>query len=225
MTHPLAVWIGAIVTLAVFSYLAKDNPFYRIVQHAALGVSVGIGLVVAWQQVLEPMWWSHVIGAFRGREPWTGALWLLALVPGSLWYFQLSKKLFWVSTLISGLFIGVAAGIAFKSQMLLILPQIGASIKPVNPFAGPGGLTWGSVASCLNNLLVLAGLLTTLLYFFFSVRTDSRLFRPPMRFGRLMIMVCLGAMFGSTVMTRMAYLIERLQFLYETWLAPLVGWA
>jgi len=36
-----------------------------------------------------------------------------------------------------------------------------------------------------------------------------------MRVGRVMIMVALGAMFGSTVMTRMAYLIERLQFLIE----------
>lgn len=220
MSHPLAIWFGALVTLAVFSYLAKDNPFYRLVQHAALGVSVGIGLVVAWQQVLQPMWWSPIAGALRGTRPWTESLWLLALVPGSLWYFQLSKRLFWVSTLVSGLFIGVAAGLAFKSQILLILPQIGASIKPLNPFVGEAGLTASSVLACLSNLLFLAGLLTTLLYFFFSVRTDSRLFRPAMRVGRLMIMICLGAMFGNTVMTRMAYLIERIQFLYEDWLAP-----
>jgi hypothetical protein len=43
-----------------------------------------------------------------------------------------------------------------------------------------------------------------------------------MRLGRVMLMVCLGAMFGNTVMTRMAYLIERLQFLYEDWLASFV---
>jgi hypothetical protein len=222
MNHPLAVWFGAVVTLAVFSYLARDNPFYRIVQHAALGVSVGIALVVAWKQVLYPMWWSHVAGAAAGSEPRTGLLWLLVLVPGSLWYFQLSKRLFWVSTLVSGLFVGVAAGLAFKSQILLILPQIAASIKPLNPFAGPEGLTASSALRCLSNALFLAALLTTLLYFFFSVRTDNPLLRTPMRVGRLMIMVCLGAMFGNTVMTRMAYLIERLQFLFDTWLTPLV---
>jgi hypothetical protein len=42
-----------------------------------------------------------------------------------------------------------------------------------------------------------------------------------MRWGRLTIMVALGAMFGNTVMTRMSYLIERMQFLYEMWLRPL----
>ena len=223
MKDPVAIWVGAIVTLAVFSYLIKDNPAYRLVQQAALGASVGIGMVVAWQQVLEPMWWKPTYAGFAGQGHWTGALWLLALIPGAMWYFQMSKRLFWVSTLVSGLFIGIAAGLALKSQILLVLPQITASLKPLNPFAGEGGFTRGKLGECANNFLLLAGMLTTLLYFFFSVRTDSRLLRPPMRVGRLMIMIALGAMFGNTVMTRMAYLIERLQFLYEDWLTPLAG--
>ena len=215
MMETLVIWVGAAVTLIVFSYLAKDNPVYRFVQQAALGVSVGIGLVVAWKQVLYPKWWAPVSDAVQGVGPRSGAWWLLAIVPGSLWYFQLSKKRFWVSTLISSLFIGTAAGLAFKGQILLILPQIGASLKPLNPFAGPGGFTWASVSACLSNLIFLAAMMTTLLYFFFSVRTDHALLRSPMRVGRAMLMICLGAMFGNTVMTRMAYLLERLQFLYE----------
>ncbi|MCX5669910.1 MAG: hypothetical protein NTU94_01120 [Planctomycetota bacterium] len=221
MTDPLAVWVGAIVTLGVFSYLARDNPFYRLIQQAAMGVVVGIQIVVTWKQVLQPMWLSPIQGALAGTRDWTGALWLLALVPGSLWYFQLSKKWFWVSTLVSGLFVGVAAGLAFKFRILLILPQIGASLKPLNPFAGPNGFTWEGFLDSSNNLLFLAALLTTLLYFFFSVKTENRWVRTPMRWGRLMIMVALGAMFGNTVMTRMSYLIERMQFLYEMWLRPL----
>jgi hypothetical protein len=222
MTEPLAIWIGAIVTLAVFSYLARDNPFYRLVQQAALGAAVGIAIVVTWQQVLYPMWLTPIVKAFQGAADWKGALWLLALVPGSLWYFQLSKRWFWVSTLVTGLFVGVAAGLAFKNQVLLIMPQVGACLKPLDPWAGPEGFTWPALLDCLNNLLMLVGLLATLLYFFFSVKTDRRWLAGPMRFGRLMIMVALGAMFGNTVMTRMAYLIERLQFLYETWLRPLL---
>lgn len=223
MTHPLVVWVGALVTLTVFSYLVKDNAAYRLMQQAALGASVGIGVVVAWQHVLQPLWWAHIARAFRGAGHWTGALWLLALVPGSLWYFQLSRRWFWVSTLVSGLFIGVAAGLTFKSQFLLIMPQIGASFKPLNPFAMPGGATWGNGFTCLSNLIFLAALLTTLLYFFFSVKTDNSFLARPMRVGRMMIMICLGAMFGNTVMTRVAYLLERLQFLYDDWLMALLA--
>lgn len=148
MNHPLTIWFGVIVTFAVFSYLAKDNAFYRLVQQAALGISVGFGLVIAWQQVLYPMWLNPVLLAAEGEVHWTNGLWFLAIVPGSLWYFQLSKKLFWVSTLVSGLFVGVAAGLAFKNQILLILPQIAASLKPLNPFAGPQGFTWNNLFTC-----------------------------------------------------------------------------
>jgi hypothetical protein len=218
MSTWLGVWLGAIVTFAVFSYLAKDNIAYRLVQQAALGVSVGVGVVVAWQQVLKPNWWSHIAAAWEGTEPPAAWLWLLALVPGSLWYFQLSKRWFRLSTLVTGLFIGVAAGLAFKNQILLILPQIAGSLRPLNPFAGPGGFTGEKLFGCLSNLVFLVALLTTLMYFFFSLKTDSPLIRLPMRVGRVMIMLALGAMFGSTVMTRMAYLIERLQFLYDRWL-------
>jgi len=220
VTHPLTIWCGAIVTLAVFSYLAKDNPFYRLVQHAALGVTVGVGVVVAWQNVLRPMWWTPIYEAMTSADDGGsryGLFWVAALIPGSLWYFQLSKKLFWVSTLVSGMFIGIAAGLAFKGQILLILPQIAGSLKPLNPFAGDDGFTWNALGACVSNLVFMVALLTTLLYFFFSVKTNNRLLKPPMRLGRLMIMIALGAMFGNTVMTRMAYLIERLQFLYEDW--------
>ena len=92
----------------------------------------------------------------------------------------------------------------------------GALLGIVLAFAMAGGATWGNCFACASNLVFLAALLTTLLYFFFSVRAEGHLVRVPMRVGRMMLMVCLGAMFGNTVMTRMAYLLERLQFLYDT---------
>lgn len=220
----LAIGVGAFATLTVFSYLARDNKVYRLVQNAALGVAVGIALVLTWQQVLEPRWWARIhdgfTGGATGKVPWTQALWLLALVPGSLWYFQLSKKHFWVSTLVSGLFVGAAAGLAFQGQMLLVLPQVKASLKIVNPWAA-GALTWASFFQSLNSLIFFVGLFTSLMYFFFSVRTDNVLLRPPMRVGRVTIMIALGAMFGCTVMTRMAYLLDRIQFLQRDWLIPI----
>jgi hypothetical protein len=222
MNHPLTIWLGALITLTVLSYLVKDNVFYRVAQRAAMGVTVGVGSVITWQQVLYPYWGSHIQGAFRGTEPWTGALWLLVLIPGSLWYFQMSKRWFWLSRLVVGMFVGVAAGLAFKGQVLLILPQIGAALKPLNPW-GPEGLTAASVFACLNNAVFMIAFFTTLLYFCFTLKTENRAFRVPMQTGRLAIMIALGAMFGNTVMTRMAFLIERIQFLYQVWLAPLFG--
>jgi hypothetical protein len=220
VNDPITVWVGSLVTLVVLSYLIRDNVVYRLVQHAALGAAVGIGLVLLWQQVLWPRW---AMPMSQGIKVWRtqgfsseayGALWILALIPGGLWYFQLSRKYANVSTLITGLFVGAAAGLALKYQTLLILPQISASIRPLNPAAG-GEVTGHSIAVVVNNFLFLLILFTALLYFFFSIRTDNALLRPPLRFGRLAIMVCLGAMFGGTVLTRLAYLLERITALSE----------
>jgi hypothetical protein len=243
---PISIWVGAIATLAVFSFMAKDNIFYRVVQHAALGATVGTAIVITWQQVLDPMWWQAIRGGLADpgvpawlkgmangvgmdlssiAKPlhWSQSLWVLAIVPGGLWYFQLSKKYFWVSTLVSGLFIGVAAGLAFKGTMNFILPQINSSFKGLNPWTMPGGFQWdGTFLAALSNLVFVVGLLTSIMYFFFSVKTDNVLMKPPMLIGRWMIMICLGSMFAATVMTRIAYLLDRLQFLYNDWLQGIV---
>ncbi|MEW6253507.1 MAG: hypothetical protein AB1716_22920, partial [Planctomycetota bacterium] len=199
---------------------------------AALGTAVGIGAVLIWKQALYPRWqvpiqegWRALQAARASGESlttqpgWRGLLWLLALIPGALWYFQLSRKYAGLSTLITGLFVGAAAGLALKFQTLLILPQVGASIRPLNPASLPGGLSaasaWANILTCLNNALFIAILLTALLYFFFSFRTDRPGLRTPLRFARLAIMVCLGVMFGGTVLTRVAYLLHRLLALHE----------
>jgi len=157
----------------------------------------------------------HVQGAFSHKEHWSNALWLLVLIPGAMWYCQMSKKWFWLSTPIIGLFVGVAAGLAFKTWILLILPQLSATLRPLNPWILEGGLTQANIVFCLNNLVFLIAMFTTLLYFCFTIKSDNRIFHVPMKTGRLVIMIALGAMFGNTVMTRMSFLIERIQFLSE----------
>lgn len=229
----LTIWLGALVTLAVFSYAVKDNPVYRFVQQATLGTYMGMAVTIMAWTILKPRWWDPMSTGFQalftGKEGAVQAWWILALIPGLMWYFQLSKKYFWVSTIVSGWFVGVAAGLAFKTQILLILPQVSATIAPVNPFAGENaanwaalmhgsGEAWGQVFLCFNNLLLIVLLLAALFYFFFSIRTDRPTLAFGVRFGRVAIMVCLGALFGNTVMTRVAYLIERLLFLYNDWI-------
>mgnify|MGYP003318945845 CR=1 FL=1 len=34
-------WIAAFLTLAIFSYLYKDNPFYKVAEHLFVGISTG----------------------------------------------------------------------------------------------------------------------------------------------------------------------------------------
>jgi len=46
--------LGAFLTLCTFSFLYKDNPFYKFAEHLVVGVSAGYFALVLWHQILIP---------------------------------------------------------------------------------------------------------------------------------------------------------------------------
>jgi hypothetical protein len=69
----------------------------------------------------------------------------------------------------------------------------------------------------INNAIIVFGTLGVLAYFYFS-KEHKGVLKHVSTFGRCIMMVSFGAAFGSTVMGRMALLIDRLHFLYSNWL-------
>lgn len=65
----------------------------------------------------------------------------------------------------------------------------------------------------------LATLISVFSYFFFTFRrgASSGILRGSAISGRWLMMGCFGAFFGATIMARMALLVERLDFLINTW--------
>ena len=37
----LGIWLGALVTFAIYSFLYKDNPFYKVGEQIFVGLSAG----------------------------------------------------------------------------------------------------------------------------------------------------------------------------------------
>ncbi len=73
-----------------------------------------------------------------------------------------------------------------------------------------------------NNWVFVVALLSVMTYFFFSFR--QRTAKGVSQFsliGRWVLMIGFGAIFGNTIMTRMSFLLDRLQFLVDDWLTPL----
>src|SRR3972149_1763117 len=54
MTHGFETWVAAFLTLCVFSFLYKDNPFYRFAEHLFVGAAAGYLLAVQYQEGLLP---------------------------------------------------------------------------------------------------------------------------------------------------------------------------
>ena len=204
----IAIWIGAILTLAIFTFLYKDNPAFRLAENIFAGLSLGYFIGIVLNQTIYPNLVRPLMTDF-------GHNWdlLLAAAIGILLYFRYIPKLAWMSRFALAIYIGYYVGVTMGQKLQgEVLPQMKSVIKPMN------GMTLGT----LNNLVVFVGVLSVLCYFYFSKKHEGA-------FGRIadvgvwFLMISFGAAFGYTVMGRVSLLIGRLNFLVNDWLMPLFG--
>jgi hypothetical protein len=228
------IWLGALGTLAIYSFLFLDNPFYKLFEHAMLGVATGLAVAVVLQDVLLSKWWTPMLASLAsvrkaGLSPalLEGVVLLVAGVLGLLWYFQFSKKWMWLSRVPLAVGLGAGAGLAVKQTFNTFIPQITTTFKSLapEPFmvrSANGALSISTVgdrvALGVQNFVFVAGTVSVLTYFFFVVSRKHLAVRAPAQLGRWYLMLMFGAFFGNTFMTRLSALIERVQFLLYDWL-------
>jgi hypothetical protein len=142
------------------------------------------------------------LGDYRG--------WLL--IPGAfglLLFTRLFGKIGWLSrwslAVIIGVFVGLQTTGFAQSDFVA---QLVGTLQP---------LWTGNVWSSLNVILFTIGVITSLLYFFYS-REHKGALGLASRLGIFFLMVSFGAGYGYTVMSRVSLLIGRFQFLLEDWL-------
>jgi hypothetical protein len=202
MWEVIGIWLGAGLTLCIFSFLYKDNPFYKFAEHLYVGISAGYWAVMEWHNVFLPNLWKPLTQ--EGR--------LLLLVPfafGILLFSRFTKNFSWLSRWSMALIIGMYAGIAiigYGSGDLIL--QIHANLLP---------LWTNNWLVSFNNILLTVGVITGLIYFFFSKEHKGAL-GGAAKVGVWFLMISFGASFGYTVMSRMSLLIGRIYFLLVTWL-------
>ena len=221
------ILIGGIATLAIFSFIIKENPVYRFFEHLFIGIAAGFLSIYSirnflWPKVISPMFAldiEHFPDGTQSHE--YNPLFLVYLIPmafGLLYYFIYSRKYGWLAKIVIGFSLGMSGGLAFKGFFNEMIPQLVMSFRPLYVETG-GNIDW---LSMLENLFFVAGLLAVMYYFFFSFKAESTSMKSFASGGRWLMMVCFGAFFGSTVMARMALLVERLQFLLNEWF-PVIG--
>jgi len=213
----IGIWIAAILTLAIYSFLYKDNPIYRFAESLLIGLSVGFLLVTAFDTTIIPKALAPVGSAFsevflEGNFGHFGLI-FWALIPvalGLLMFARFVPKYGWVSRIALALYIGFGAGASIPANMQsYILRQIEATIRPF--------LSIDSFGALVNALVILIGLISTLFYFFFS-KAHTGAFGKVTKLGTYFLMIFFGATFGYTVMARISLLIGRLTFLLRDWL-------
>jgi hypothetical protein len=209
----IVAWVGAICTLGILSIVYRENPIYRLFEHIFIGVAAGYAVYIAWTEALLPSWWTPM----TGEGKW---YWIFALVAGSMFYFVYAGKHSWLSRILFGYLMGLAAGASLKAFVMTYVPRITASYKPIAGAAlhteaeGLGVSTW---SLGLNNIVMGVVLVTVMSYFFFSFEHKRRVLRGSAQMGRWCLMFAFGAMFGATVMARMSLFIARVYFLLHDW--------
>ncbi len=214
MSSSIGIWIAALLTLAIYSFLYKDNPIYRFAESLLIGISVGFLLVVTVDTTLMPKAVNPLLANFRGLFAGGPIMeFFLVLIPvvlGLLMFARFAPGLVWLSRIALALYIGFGAGASIPANMQsLILKQIEATIRP---FLEPGNIT-----NIVNIALITIGLIATIAYFFFSKAHVGNLGRMA-KLGTYFLMIFFGATFGYTVMARISLLIGRLTFLLKDWL-------
>ena len=105
---------------------------------------------------------------------------------------------------------GTTAGVFLTTQLHgLVLPQMKATMVPL--------IDSGGWAASLLAVIVVVGVISTLIYFYFS-KEHVGVLGVTAKVGIWFIMVAFGAHFGYTVMGRVSLLIGRVQFLIEDWI-------
>lgn len=201
----VGIWLAAFFTFSIFSFLYKDNPFYKFAEQVFVGLSAAYWLVYTIYNILIPNLFSKLFSDF-------GANWVL-LIPmllGIMMLLRAFPKLQWLSRYPLALMVGTSAAISmllsFQSDFL---SQIAATM--VNPFK-----TTSPVVT-VGTILMIVGTLCGVFFFYFSKKQEG-FYKIPSKIGIWFLMVSFGASFGYTVMARISLLIGRLDFLLRDWL-------
>lgn len=202
MMETIGIWIAALLTLGIFSFLYKDNPFYKFCESLFVGVSAGYWFVTTFWQVFMPKLADNLVA---GRF-----YYIIGAIFGVLMLLRLLPKIGWISRWSLALVVGTTAGLYFTRYLVSNgMIQVQNTIIPL--------YVKGNPAQTIGNLVIVIGTFSGLIYFFFS-KEHKGAFGGLAKLGIWFLMLSFGASFGYTVMSRMSLLIGRMDYLLGTWL-------
>jgi hypothetical protein len=186
----LGTIVAALLTISIFSFLYKENPFYRFAEHLLVGVSMGYGVPLVYENVFIPYVWNQIVLYQR---------WVIILPAclGILYVFRFSRNYSWLSRypIVFGMAAtGMSVPLSMNSQVLV---QMRSAMIPIDG---------------INTFLVFLGTVSILMYFYFS-KAHTGVYGKISKVGIWYMMIGFGASFGYTVMARISLLIGRIQFL------------
>lgn len=222
LSRTIGLWLHAVLMLCVFSYLIRDNIFYKFAEAIIVGVSAGIAMVAGfWDSLVAQLmaelmpqlvrrWALPSLPAHKSAD-WT---YLIPLVLGAMLLCRYIGPLRWLSKWPLAFVVGTFAGL----RLILFLDadfisQIRSSIVPLIVLENGQFMFWSS----LRNTVFIVCLISALVYFVFSI-PHRGFIGVVARLGIWVLMITFGASFAFTVMGRITLLTRQFEFLLHDWL-------
>jgi hypothetical protein len=157
----IGIWIAVGLTIAIYSFLYKDNPFYKLAEHLYIGVSTGYLIVIAWTDSIEALLVEPLLHPSSSGS-------YIVIIPGFLGLLMFTryfKKFAWFSRIPLAFLIGYGAGLAAPPTIqAYLIRHAGITIAPIfNPLQ----FSLNPMSSLFGILSI--GFFSTLIYF---VQTD-----------------------------------------------------
>jgi hypothetical protein len=211
------IWttVGVFLTLCLFSFLYKDNPFYKFAEHLVVGVSVGYWAILLYYTNFRQNLLVHLFVQGTWTPKFDELYYIIPAALGIAMWTRFSRKYSWISRYPLALFLGISSGIAIPVTMKNnVLSQLRGTVIGL-------GFDWHTsgflgVPQGIWDVIVVAGTMSSLIYFFFS-KEHKGAWGGAAKLGIYTLMIGFGATFGYTVMARISLLIYRLQYIRDWW--------
>lgn len=204
--------LAALVTIAVWSYLAGERRIFGWAQHLLAGMATGYLVVISVREVLVPQLVQPLAADPAGNLVLWPAMVLVVVLALGRW---LPERLVAIPV---ALLLAATAAFALGGAVVgTLLPQLAASLLPgpVAPSAvAPDGVAPDGLLNAGIGLVITALVLVTFLH---GMR-GNRITTLAAGSGRWLLVGGLGGWLGYLAVSRLALLVERLRFILVDWL-------
>jgi len=206
----LWIWFMGLGMLAIFSFIYKENPLYRLFEHIYVGAGAGYAIGINWGNIYDRGWVPLVE---KGQYSV-----IIPIFLGLMLFTRFFKSVAWVSRWSMSFLVGIGTGTAIYGVVnSQLVAQVRATMINVIAKDTAGAIL---LPKTLNNIFLVVSVLSILLYFFFSVEQKGPV-KTGATLGRWVMMVTFGVSFGNVVMGRISLLLGSLEDILGKWLGIL----
>lgn len=193
----LGTWVSALCVVGIFSFIWKENPYYRFLEHLFVGLASGQAVAAAYGVIVN----SAVRPIAKGS-----AILIVPVVLGLMLYLRFFKRYAWLSKISTSLLLGIGLGAGTAASIASdVVAQTRANIIAIKDF---------------TSFVLVFSFITTLSYFFFTLFVDKKKASPTGRIagylstaGRWSMMIFFGAQVGNVTAGRLSMVINKFQFI------------